>query len=56
MLGGRLLRFDGELLDGAPFAIYVVRAPEPINRQADSFIKRAGVQFYGMLDPFTIGV
>ena len=56
MLRGGLPRFDGELLDGSPFAIRVVGAPEPINRQADSFVERASVQLHRVLDAFSIRV
>jgi hypothetical protein len=53
MLGVRIPRFDGELLDASPFTI-LVRSPEPSNRQADSFVERARVQLHGVLDPFGI--
>ena len=56
MLGVRIPRFDGELLDASLFAIRAVGAPEPMNRQADSFAERASFQPHRVLDPFSIRV
>jgi hypothetical protein len=56
MLDSRIPRFDGELLNASPFAILMVRTPEPSNRKADSFVERASFQLHRVLDPFRIGV